>query len=208
MVVWPPDHQLQSWTGLVYSLTKPDGAGSFTLLTQGGSTRLSSDLPLPPLESQRSGETTLPTPPRSHPQAFPKSRSGKPPCSHNNLVHLSFSCSIYSFLHSILHSTNIPALSVLGAGDTNWDRTCSSSSASTKLACTSCPPLLCASGSDTGQAPREGPLAHGPLAHGPQAWAESPRGKSRLQRVMAGKRKTRKGEPEGHMGQMDEAVND
>lgn len=44
----PQTHQSQSWTGLVYLLTKPDGGGSSTLLTQRvGYTSLSSDPPLP-----------------------------------------------------------------------------------------------------------------------------------------------------------------
>lgn len=134
----------------VYSLTKPGGGGSSSLLTQRVGTLHSVQIfPFPPAgEPAQWGNYTSP----AHCAALTLCLPHVPVTQQPWAPSIQF---VPPFFPSILHSANIPALSVLGAGDTNWHRTYPLPSESTKLAHTSCPPLSCSSGSDTGQAPRK-----------------------------------------------------
>lgn len=134
----------------VYSLTKPGGGGSSSLLTQRvGAPHSVQIFPFPPAgEPTQWGNYASP----AH-CAAPALHLSHVPVPQQPWVP-SIQC-VPPFFPSILHSVNIPALSVLGAGDTNWHRTYPLPSESTKLAHTSCPPLSCSPGSGTGQTPRE-----------------------------------------------------
>lgn len=155
------------------------------------------------LESQLSRETTLPHPTMQPALSLSQIIVRKTTYSHK-LVPLSLDLFLPLFPPSI--QTNIFALSVLGAGYTNWDRT---------IPC----PQRAPSWNIPAAFPFPAPQAQTqvrppgkPSAQGSQAWAESPRGgdthrnserkrqsdSQGTDRVIEGRREGRKGEPEGH----------
>lgn len=123
----PQTHQPQSWTGLVYPLTKPDGGGSSTLLTEDGRTSLRSDLSLLPSGGPAQGGNYTSPP---HCAAILKPFPGH--SQENKLV-----------LTTFIQLTSLLCLC--------WVQ------GNTKLGHSSCPPLSCTSGQTKGQAPREAP---------------------------------------------------